>query len=545
MFATTEDFVDIDHRSLAAIGSGDLTPYIRAALNDGVYSIYVEAVHRLSDLGAVVTLVARGTSQGGFEAEWRMTDIFTVEGDLISRCEIFDDADLDAALARFDELQPPTPRLENAASQVTEPYLKHFAAREWAPMAELVAHDISTHDRRRVVNVGIRHGRDEHMADMRSIAEVLPDGDIASAVMATRGESLVLTRICILSSGMEVGEVIAEVLRIDEIDTNDRIVSASAFDIDDVDAAIAELEARYLAGEAAIHADTWSLIAQAYTAVNRHELPPTTPDWVNIDHRRGRAFAPGDLEAYLHATWDLAPDVNVYVEGVHRLSNLGGVITHCAHGSSREGFDAEWREVILLAFEAGRVNHFEVFDEADLDAALARFDELDRQASALENAATQTWERLVEAYNRRDVDGFLALTTTDGRVEDRRKGLRHIGVGPAWQKTTRAWLDAPRSWRLEVEILAIRGSRLSLTRNRCRDTDEADQPVTVDVLAVMEVGEDGLVREAVSFDPDDIDDAFAEFTARWIASGEVAYPEVVPAIDPDDGVAGTPQEAIK
>ena len=48
-------------------------------------SIYIEAVHRLSDLGAVVTPVANGTSQEGFDAEWRMIGLFTVEGDLISR----------------------------------------------------------------------------------------------------------------------------------------------------------------------------------------------------------------------------------------------------------------------------------------------------------------------------------------------------------------------------------------------------------------------------------------------------------------------------
>jgi len=305
------------------------------------------------------------------------------------------------------------------------------------PGAELVALDISTDDRRRVVNAGNRHGRDEHIADMRSIAEVLPNGDTTSAVMATRGARLVLTRICILSRGIEASELIAEVLRIDEIDDDNRIVSASAFDVDDIDAALRELDAWYLAGEADAHSDTWALIAQAYTAINRHELPPTTPAWVNVDHRRGRAFAPGDLAAYLYATWDLAPDINVYVEAVHQLSNLGGLVTH-AHGSSREGFDAEWREIILLTFEAGRVNHFEVFDEADLDAALARFGELNR----LENAATRTYERLVEAYNRRDVDGFLALKTQDGRLEDRRKGLRHIAVGPEWQKTKRSWLEA-------------------------------------------------------------------------------------------------------
>ncbi len=46
--------------------------------------------------------------------------MLTFDGDLISRCEMFDEADLDAALARFDELSRPARRLENAASQVSE-----------------------------------------------------------------------------------------------------------------------------------------------------------------------------------------------------------------------------------------------------------------------------------------------------------------------------------------------------------------------------------------------------------------------------------------
>ena len=43
--------------------------------------------------------------------------LLTFEGDAINRCEIFDEADLDAALARFDELSAPTPQLENAATR--------------------------------------------------------------------------------------------------------------------------------------------------------------------------------------------------------------------------------------------------------------------------------------------------------------------------------------------------------------------------------------------------------------------------------------------
>src|SRR6478736_2733978 len=106
-------------------------------------------------------------------------------------------------------------------------------------------------------------------------------------------------------------------------------------------AAFDELDARYLAGEAATHAHTWSLVAGAYAALNRRELPATTPDWVNIDHRRAIAFAPGELAAYMHATWDLAPDVKVYIEAVHRLSNLGAVVTQAVRGTSDEGFEAE------------------------------------------------------------------------------------------------------------------------------------------------------------------------------------------------------------
>ena len=57
-------------------------------------------------------------SQEGFAAEWREVDVLMVEGDIVNHCEIFDEADIDAALARFDELQPQSPRLENTASQV-------------------------------------------------------------------------------------------------------------------------------------------------------------------------------------------------------------------------------------------------------------------------------------------------------------------------------------------------------------------------------------------------------------------------------------------
>ena len=155
-------------------------------------SIYIaESVHRLSELGAVVTQTLNGTSKEGLDVEYRMIDIFTVEGDLLSRCEVFDEADLDAALARFDELHPQARQLENAASQVEQRFLTYFAARDWDAMAELLADDTSTDDRRPLVNVGVRYGRDAVIFDWRAIADVGVT-HVTSTVIATRRERLVL-----------------------------------------------------------------------------------------------------------------------------------------------------------------------------------------------------------------------------------------------------------------------------------------------------------------------------------------------------------------
>ena len=82
-------------------------------------NVYIEVVHRLNNLGAVVTHAAHGTSQEGFDAEWREIDILTVEGDLISRSEVFDEADLDAAIARFDQLNPRHPGWKTRRAKCT------------------------------------------------------------------------------------------------------------------------------------------------------------------------------------------------------------------------------------------------------------------------------------------------------------------------------------------------------------------------------------------------------------------------------------------
>ena len=205
-------------------------------------------------------------------------------------------------------------------------------------------------------------------------------------LIATRGERLALT--ANTRSTREPQAFRAEVLGVIEIDADQRIAAGVVVDLDDIDAAFAELDARYLAGEAAAHGHTWSVFARLRRAQPARNTR-TTPGLVNIDHRRRNNDAPGDLNATSAPRWTSQPDIRVHVAAVHRLSDLGAVLTQAANGTSKDGFDAEWREIAIVTVEGDLVNRCELFDEADLEAALARFDELSRSVPQLENDASR------------------------------------------------------------------------------------------------------------------------------------------------------------
>ena len=153
---------------------------------------------------------------------------------------------------------------------------------------------------------------------------------MTSAVIATRGERLALTRVRFSSRDQRPEAFDTEVLNIVEIDADDRVAACVVFDPDDIEAAFEELDARYLAGEAAAHAHTWSVITRGATprSIGTNCLA-TTPDWVNIDHRRGTSIAPGDMTELLCALRGSSRRTfSSYIEAVHRLNDLGAVVTH-------------------------------------------------------------------------------------------------------------------------------------------------------------------------------------------------------------------------
>ncbi len=514
----TADWVAVDHRRVTPFASGNQTASIRATLDlMPDFAIHIEAVRRLSSAGAVVTHTARGTSPDGFDAEWRHIQLLTVEGDRISRSDLFDEADLDAALARFDELNRPARRLENAASQAYEHVKACFAARDWDAIAEMLADDICSEDRRRVVNAGLRYGRDALVAELSAIAEV-GVAELTSDVIATRGGRLVLSRVRVSESDPRPEAFSADAIDIIEVNADRRVVARVVFDFADLDAAFEELDARYLAGEAADHARTWSVITAAYAALNRHELSPTTADWVNIDHRHGAPFAPGDLIAYLRASWDQIPDMSFRIEAVHRLSNLGAVFTQVMKGTSHEGFDAEWRLVEIMTVEGDLVSRAEIFDEADIDAALAKFDELNRPAPRLENAASQAAERFCAYFAARDWTAIANMTDQNMFADDRRRvvgaGVRHGRQADI--ENFRAWADLGVT-NITSDVIATRGGGLALSHARWSGPEQRPEAVHAEALAVIETDTDNQIAARVMLDPNDLEAAFEELDARYLA----------------------------
>ena len=517
---TTPDWVTIDHRRVALFAPGELATAVRdSAAPTPEFRARNVAVHRLSDRGAIVTTASHGTSPQGFEAEWKVIQILAVDGELISRCELFDETELDAAIARFDELSRPAPQLDNAAIRVTERLRALFAARDWRGIAELYADDISADDRRRVIGGGPRSGRDAEVANLRAMAD-LGASQMDSTVVATRGSRLVLHR---THAAQDDSRFEASFLSVTEINTDGQIVRVVGFDVDEIDAAIAELDARYLAGEAAAHADTWSAIAEGYAGRNRREIPATKPNWINIDHRRGTPFASGDLIPFIHASWQDTSVNRIYVRAVHRLTDDGALVASATSATSHDGFDAEWREFCILMFESDMLSRAEVFDESDLEAALARFDELSRPAPRLENAASQVHERLRTHLAARDWDAMAEMLAEDFSADDRR---RVVGAGARHGRDAaivdgRAIADLGLTY-LTATVTATRGERLVLVRGYAGN-DGQPRTLLWDLLQVAEIDAEGRIAVLVTFDRDDIDAAFEELDARYLAGEAAAH----------------------
>ncbi len=334
---TTPDWTSVDHRRTATFATGELYPFVRASF-ELVPDIrnYVETVHRLNATGAVVTRVATGgaSREGSVGGEWRCVTLVAVDGTRISRVEIFEETDLQPALARFED------SVAQHGSRITPRWARTGAYRTAmrdAICGRCLRSSPTTSSSMTAARWSAPGFGAARVLRSTRCRRPPPSGvmSLEPTILATRGDRLLLIRV---QAGADQSPEAfhTHVINLLEVDDSGRFCVAMVFDPpDDLDAAFAELDSRFLAAEAATHADTWCVIAGLYAAFNRHEPTPPT-NWVGVDHRRVASFPATDMTEIVATARGFIPNLRTDIASVHRLSRLGAVITAVARGTSPE-----------------------------------------------------------------------------------------------------------------------------------------------------------------------------------------------------------------
>jgi len=343
-------------------------------------------------------------------------------------------------------------------------------------------------------------------------------------LLATRGERLALLRVEITSEVGDGGSALGELLWLVEVDANGRRVLLVTFDPEDIDAAYAELDDRYQAGEAAC--DRRAAVTRAFVGAF------ATRDWSTMagllapdievhDHRllgweplRGRA-------AYRHALEmlvELAPDVRLRIDHVRMVGS--GFLCVTRWLGTHEGGVFEAPSITVSEIDGvSRARRFDQYDIDQMDEAWARVEAIaasgsDCPLAALvrPNAATAAVERVEEAFEARDWAAFVAACAPHATIDDRRRRAREPGSGDA---------------QVRRRLIGAAGDRVDLERLRWTSGCIGAGGEVEDLL-LSQVDGAGRVVAAVLFDPDDWRAANREAWTRWLSADPAAAAIVAP-----------------
>ncbi len=481
-----------------------------------------------------------GRESGG-AFEWAFLRLFVFDADgRVARYELFDDEREAEALARFDELAGGNTSASrehsfaNAASRANRMRTDSFNSRDWAGVEACVSPDLVFDERRRL----LRNTADRRLwlEQTRLLFEV-PESRFTIELVATRGERLSLHlqefdgQVAGGGGPLAVGPHFA----LHEVDRDGRIVAIVLFDLEDRDAAHAELDRRFDAGEAASHPEisaAWAARARAVQARDWDAVAALyAPSFVSADHRPLGFPSGGGIDAHIkgfQAMFELAPDARVLTD--HKILSNRGVLTSVCWQGTRDGGAFEIPQIGVAEFDAhGKFCRLDIYAPEQLDRALARFAELAAPASAehpFANAASRYNERFVRAWEARDWNAVRALHRPECQVDDRRRLMR---IEAPAEDGFRFFFDQPRS-RWIVTPLATRGERLVLSRLLLEcNVDEEGGAAAIDYLCVDEVDADGQSAAMVVFDPDDEGAAYAELDARFDAGEGAAHARTLAA----------------
>lgn len=520
-------------------GADFITMQAEALYAIGVESIMPNSIEVRGDHLYLARLLLKGSA---FEAEVISVSEVAPDGRFASTV-VFDQDAIDDARAELDRrfiVQGGRGGLENEAFGVLLEVAATMFTGDVDLLDALVTHDFVLEDRRK--GLGLTVGADDMERYANAVVSV-GTRHVDAVCVAVRGDRLALAHAFI--RGSDEGAFEIEMLAVAE-SRDGRLCRAFHLDVDDLDAALAELDRLFAAqqdgapeNEASRLLQRWAQIAATGDFEN---LAPYVDADFTIDDRRGglRISDTGAefAEQFVRGVYEIGVrrfDVRCIAVRGDRLA-----VAHATFGGvGDDAFDAEaW--ILGESDGAGRLHYAAAFDVSDLDEAIA---ELDRRHLAveradvfehdstgvprMENLAARVNENYLQSIRARDFDATARLLTEDIVWDDRRPGLKaHMAGRDTFVDNLRAIL-AVGAERVACDAVAIRGDLLALV-SVVIDAS-SDGSFSVEALGIVEVTPGGLIAGNVMFAPEDLSAALTELDERFLAGEGAPYAEVLRA----------------
>ncbi len=359
-------------------------------LSEDVTSQYDEVL-ALSEQAVLVRITQRGRFRSG-GGEWeRWLCSLRVHGadGLIVYWEIFEGDQEATALTRYDALvksageatpAPAAHPFANAATRNLDRFVRATADRDWVALADRFSPSLRFDDRRPLLRMQLP--QDGFLEQHRVLFDA-PNARWSTTTIATRGERLALARLLFhadVAGGGGALEIDHRVVL--EVGVDGRSDGVVLFEPADLDAAYAELDARWWAREETAHVRAAAYQAAFSRALARRDWARLAglhaPTLVAHDHRLvgwDVLHGPSAYVGAMRAMVDLAPDA------VGRLDHLRpsehGFIAEVVWAGTRDGgaFESPFLWVVELD-AAGLARRLDFYDPRRSDAAWARFEEL-------------------------------------------------------------------------------------------------------------------------------------------------------------------------
>ena len=293
--------------------------------------------------------------------------------------------------------RPPNARFTNAAVRAIEWFKERWFARDWDGVMAMASPAATLDDRRRLMRLQL--SGDDYVTHARLMFGTR-FARWETDLLATRGDRLALFRVQWEGDTHGV-EATAEFLWILEVDDEGRRKAAVMLDVEDLEAAYAELEDRWVAGEGAPYADlvvglrAFKMASEArdWDAVGR-----LLPDDFTLRSHRRIVGIPStvDRSQYL-ATRGTLEDLELHgrmrIDHVMRIGPKAAADVMTWYGTLGGG-EFEDQFVRVYDHDGRQGHHVEIYDVDQLDTALARYHELEtREDASFANAASRLFER--------------------------------------------------------------------------------------------------------------------------------------------------------